>query len=106
MAQSSPKIIYGGGSLWTASVEETRNVLKVLEELDINTIDTAESYGKSEENLGQAYAASRFTIDTKVSVAMGGSELMTKDVVLNHARESLRRLNTDTVSFPSSKSTV
>lgn len=97
MAIHGPKIIYGAVTFWGASAEETETILKLLEKLGVRDIDCAEGYGKAEENLGKTNAVSRFNVDTKVSAAMG-PDFMTKEVVLDHAKESLQKLGTRTVS--------
>ena len=99
MTYPQPKIIYGSAvSLWSIDAEETESHLKLLEELGIEDIDCSENYGNAEENLGKTNAVARFSIDTKCSVAMG-PHLMTKDAVLNHAKESLWKLGTNCVSI-------
>lgn len=98
MAHPHPKIIFGAAvTLWGIDAEETETHLKLLEELGVKDIDCAEGYGKAEENLGKTNATLRFNVDTKCSVAMG-PDFMTKDVVLDHAKESLRKLGTKSVS--------
>jgi aflatoxin B1 aldehyde reductase len=97
MAHPQPNIIFGAAViLATIDAKETETHLKLLEELGIKDIDCAEGYGKAEDNLGKTNAAMRFNIDTKCSVAMG-PDFMTKDAVLSHAKESLRKLGTKSV---------
>jgi aflatoxin B1 aldehyde reductase len=94
-----PSIVFGGG-IFTApylhSLEEVQEYLDVLEELGIKTIDTAKLYGNSEVFLGEAKAASRFTIDTKHPAFMNDKP-STKDVVIASGKESLKRLGTSQV---------
>lgn len=97
MAIPHPKIIFGSVTFWGTNAEETETHLKLLEELGVKDIDCAEGYGKAEENLGKTNAVSRFNVDTKCSAAMG-PDFMTKDVVLDHAKESLRKLGAKSVS--------
>ncbi|KAF2177772.1 aldehyde reductase [Zopfia rhizophila CBS 207.26] len=96
MALAHPKIIFGAVTFWGTNAEETETHLKLLEELGVKDIDCAEGYGKAEENLGKTNAVSRFNVDTKCSVAMG-PDFMTKDVVLDHAKDSLRKLGAKSV---------
>ncbi|KAH7383967.1 putative aldehyde reductase [Pyrenochaeta sp. MPI-SDFR-AT-0127] len=97
MTQSHPKIIFGSAvTLWNVDAKETETHLTLLEELGIKDIDCAEQYGNAEENLGKTNASLRFNVDTKCSVAMG-PDLMTKDMVLDHAKESLRKLGVKSI---------
>ncbi|KAI4599612.1 Aflatoxin B1 aldehyde reductase member 2 [Pestalotiopsis sp. 9143b] len=103
MLKEPGKVIFGGvvfdrtnGSFGT--VEEIRTVLKALEDEGINTIDTAQVYGESEDLLGQVGAASSFVIDTK---HCGGHipGQSGKDVIVARARESLKKLRADHVNI-------
>ena len=97
MSANGIKIVFGGWIFHTGSVDETTEWLKILSEVGIKIIDTAQLYGASEEVLGKTGAASRFTIDTK---ALGGfgPELTTKDAVIKAGNDSLAKLKTDAVS--------
>lgn len=98
MPPKSPELIYGAAALWTATDQETSATLDLLEELGIGKVDSAEMYGSSEELLGRAHAAVRFDVSTKLSTAMAGAEQATPDVIVRHAQESLRKLQTKAVS--------
>jgi aryl-alcohol dehydrogenase-like predicted oxidoreductase len=92
------KIVFGGAAFISGhTVADVEEWLKTLEELGIDTIDTAEGYGASELLLGQAGAAARFTIDTKVASGFGDTPA-TKEVVIKAGEASLQKLKTDTVS--------
>ena len=96
MAANGIKIAFGGAAWLSTPVDEVKEWLKVIEEVGIDTIDTAALYGGSEETMGHAGAASKFTIDTKTP---GGftPELSTKDVITKHCKESLQKLNANSL---------
>jgi aflatoxin B1 aldehyde reductase len=101
MASHEPKIIFGGGAFYQrAALNPTETVSKFLndiEELKIGNIDTAAFYGDSEELLGLTNATTRFIIDTKFPAGLTPTT-STKEGIVKSAAESLRRLNTKTVS--------
>lgn len=96
MSAANIKIVFGGGSVLGGPVDQMSAWLDVLEELGIQNIDSAAVYGDSETLLGQAHAASRFTVDTKSLGGLGPE--CTKDVVIAQCKESLEKLQTDSVS--------
>lgn len=96
MSANGIKIAFGGAAWLSSSVEEVSDWLKVLEEARIELIDTAQLYGASEETMGKAGAASRFTIDTKMPGGFS-DKLCTKEVMIEAGKASLKRLNTDSV---------
>lgn len=94
------KVVFGGAGISEgrpfSSVEDVKEVLTVLKENGVDTVDTAQLYGTSEELLGKASAAESFTIDTKATggfVAGSG----TKDGITTGVKESLRKLGTKKV---------
>lgn len=96
MAANGIPIIFGGGTFWTSTVDETAAWLKALERHSISAIDTAESYGGSEAALGETNAASEFTIDTKFSGGLGPTPA-TAEAVVAAGKESLEKLKTEQV---------
>lgn len=90
------QIIFGGAAFLHSTPEEVAEWLKVLEELDFKVIDTAQAYGASEESLGKAGAAKKFTIDSKQLGAWG--PVATKDVMIQAGEDSLKKLQAETVS--------
>lgn len=98
MATNGLRILFGGGAFFASDVEDANRWLSALEEAGINTIDSAESYGKSEQALGEAGAASRFTIDTKFTAGFGSTPA-TKDNVIAAGTESLKKLKTKGVDI-------
>ncbi|TLS25154.1 hypothetical protein PpBr36_07937 [Pyricularia pennisetigena] len=95
-APSAPKLIFGSNPFFEGDVAVIKQWLETLREFGIKTIDTAQFYGESEAGLGQAHAAADFTIDTKLScMAMG--EPASKANVIKYGRESLKKLQTDSV---------
>lgn len=103
MAGINIKIVFGGGifdSQVGYNADLTADILNVLEKEGVKYIDTAATYGESEEWMGQAHAASRFIIDTKYP---GGQKMnpTTKEDVIQVAEESLRKPKADSVSIRS-----
>ncbi|KAF2678705.1 putative oxidoreductase [Lentithecium fluviatile CBS 122367] len=96
MSANGIKIAFGGASWLFNPVEEVTEWLKILEENGIEIIDTAQLYGASEETMGKAGAASRFTVDTKMPGGFS-DQLCTKDVMIDACKTSLKKLNTDSV---------
>jgi aflatoxin B1 aldehyde reductase len=97
MSANGIKIAFGGAAWLFTPVDEVTDWLAFLKKSGIELIDTAQVYGSSEETMGKAGAASSFTIDTK---APGGlnEEPCTKDVIIDAGKQSLKKLNTDSVS--------
>ncbi|KAJ4287124.1 hypothetical protein N0V88_007746 [Collariella sp. IMI 366227] len=89
------QIIFGGAAFLHSTPDEVAEWLKVLEELDFKIIDTAQAYGASEESLGKAGAAKKFTIDSKQLGAWG--PVATKDVMIQAGEDSLQKLQADTL---------
>ncbi|KAK9415681.1 putative Aldehyde reductase [Seiridium unicorne] len=75
------KLVIGCSPFFAADRDSHEKWLDVLQEVGIDTIDAAQSYGETEANLGKLNASSRFTIDTKVSTSLGDGPPTTKDVV-------------------------
>lgn len=98
MDTNGVKLVFGGAAFMgdTADLDSVIQFLNTLDELNITTIDTAEGYGPSEELLGKAGAASRFTIDTKQSSGFQGPP-STKEVIVESGKTSLKKLQTDSV---------
>lgn len=78
------------------NLDSIRELLDMLQEEGIESIDTARSYLDSEELLGQVSAASSFAIDTK---ALGGinEQPSTKERIMEDAAKSTKLLQTDQV---------
>lgn len=94
------KIVFGGGSFMSvmASAEQIQNSLAILKQSGVDKIDTGFTYGDSEACLGRAHASSAFAIDTKNPGGLSPDpSVSTKDGVLEIARQSLARLQTDQV---------
>ncbi|KAB8228854.1 NADP-dependent oxidoreductase domain-containing protein [Aspergillus alliaceus] len=102
MASPRVQLIFGGASLGPSmetefvSLEETKNALSLLESGGVKTIDTARVYPSSEEWLGQAGAAARFSINTKYPGGFA-PEASSREDVIKSADESFRLLKTDQV---------
>jgi len=95
------KRVFGGAQLRAGgsydSIEALEEMMAVLKENDVSTIDTAQLYGESEEKLGSVKAGEQFTIDTKATggfVAGSG----TKEGIIGRAKESLEKLKVKQVS--------
>ncbi|KIL88411.1 hypothetical protein FAVG1_08491 [Fusarium avenaceum] len=98
MASNGLNIIMGGAVFAWSSVDVVKKWLDLVEKLGIKSIDTAQLYGHSEELLGKARAASRFTIDTKIPGALA-PDLTTEDYIVASCKESLKKLGTDKVDI-------
>lgn len=98
MTTNGLRILFGGGAFFSSDAEDTNRWLSALEEAGLTNIDSAESYGKSEQVLGEAGAASRFTIDTKMSAGFGDKPA-NKDNIIAAGTESLKKLKTDSVRY-------
>jgi len=106
MAANGLKLVFGGAAfIKDVTLEGVTEWLKTLEDLNITVIDTAQGYGASEELLGQAGAASRFTIDTKQSSGFGGPP-STKEFIVSSGKTSLEKLQTESVRAPHRLSTT
>jgi aryl-alcohol dehydrogenase-like predicted oxidoreductase len=90
----STRAIFGAAALWDCSQEVADRTLDVLLEYGVNHIDTAASYGKSEDLLGPWMKAhrNRFFLATKTGER-------TKQKAWDEFRRSLDRLNTDHVDL-------
>lgn len=100
MTKHQIRIIYGGifpkVRGWTP--EKVKEALDFLETEGIRVIDTAACYLESEELLGVTDAATRFTIDTKVSGGLSES-MSTTESVIQSCENSLTRLRTTSVGL-------
>lgn len=69
----------------------------------VRKIDTAQSYGNSEETLGKVEAGKTFTIDTKwspPSFTEAVGPWATRDNIVHSAEESIRKLGVEKVYRP------
>jgi aflatoxin B1 aldehyde reductase len=102
------KIIYGAGSLSHAFVKvppgfETfhdyaAGVLDALKKEKIDTLDTAEIYPGSEEEIAYHQGADKFIIDTKIRGGFGESR--NGDEIIAAGKARLEALKTKQVSDP------
>lgn len=96
------KTVFGGATIQKSrafgNAEILQEVLQVLKDNQVTTIDTAEIYGDSETVIGEVKAGSSFTIDTK---AAGGFRAgsPTKDGIVEGAKESLKKIGVDKASI-------
>jgi len=72
-----------------------KQALEVLEKEGISTLDTAEIYPGSEEEIGYHGAADRFVIDTKLPGGFGDARR--KDAIIAGGKASLEKLRTKQV---------
>ncbi|PGH21420.1 hypothetical protein AJ80_03211 [Polytolypa hystricis UAMH7299] len=103
MVNNGVKIVFGGASLTSSSasfgtVEKVKEVLDILKQGGVKAIDTAQTYGDSEEMLGEAKAASRFDIDTKDPGGFSGDSATAQKVV-ERGNESFTKLKADSVNI-------
>ncbi|KAK4129811.1 aflatoxin B1 aldehyde reductase member 3 [Parathielavia appendiculata] len=96
MSANQIKIVFGSASFVAATEAVVKAWLPAIEEVGIKNINTAQCYGLSEELLGKAGAASKFTIDTKQDGGFG-QKPATKDHVIQSGEQSLQKLKTDAV---------
>jgi aflatoxin B1 aldehyde reductase len=106
------KIVFGAGGLSSTFVGEVpgggsfhefaKELLAILEKEKISTLDTAEIYPGSEEEIGYQGAADRFIIDTKLPGAFRDSRQ--KDEIIAGGQASLERLKTKQVCSATSES--
>ncbi|KAF2668716.1 aldehyde reductase [Microthyrium microscopicum] len=98
------KIIYGGGGLssilaapegYDSFHDYSKAILAILEKEGISTLDTAEIYPGSEEEIAYNKATERFTVDTKLPGGFGESR--TKDQIIAGGKGNLERLQTKQV---------
>ncbi|KAJ3190413.1 hypothetical protein HDU85_000709 [Gaertneriomyces sp. JEL0708] len=96
------KIIFGagtftGGEGFVQTVEDVNQWLKLVEELGIKDIDTAQIYGQSEKFLGDAHATERFIVDTKCGAGFLQDTPASKEFIIKSGQESLQKLQTKRV---------
>ncbi|MDP3179899.1 MAG: aldo/keto reductase [Spirochaetaceae bacterium] len=91
---SSSRLLFGAAALWNASAAEADRALGLLLDAGVNHIDTAASYGRSEEALGPALRGRResFFLATK-------TDKRTKAEALAQLEASLRLLGVDHVDL-------
>jgi aflatoxin B1 aldehyde reductase len=104
-ASNGVKLIYGAAGLSASIVGDrsgsdfhvfVKDILTALKKERIGTLDTAEIYPGSEEEIGYHGAASEFTIDTKIPG--GWQSGRTKEKIIEGVRASLEKLKTKKVS--------
>lgn len=90
----SSATIFGGYALNTASKEQANYVLDVLREYGVNHIDTAPSYGTSEELIGEWMKSHQkdFFLGTKI-------DKRTYEKAKRQIRSSLKRLHVDQIDL-------
>ena len=100
MANKGAKIVFGGAGFglegYFAEPKLIEEVLNLLEEDGVRIIDSACSYGKSEETLGEFGAPSRFIIDTKFAGGLVPNDA-TIEAVVSSGKSSLEKLKTTSV---------
>jgi aflatoxin B1 aldehyde reductase len=93
MSKSGIKTVFGGASVGQSfkTIEDCHAVFKLLKAHHVDTIDTAQLYGSSEQILGEANAGEQFTIDTKTP---GGffPDTNSKDLIIKNGHESPKKL--------------
>ncbi|KAF7159598.1 hypothetical protein CNMCM6106_006914 [Aspergillus hiratsukae] len=102
MSSRLVQLLFGGASFGPSmssefgSLEATKHALDLLGASGVNSIDTARIYPDSEEYLGQAGAAARFSIDTKYPGGFAPTA-SSKEGVIASIEESLKALKTEQV---------
>ncbi len=100
MSGQGIKVVFGGAMVNKDRAFKDEHALRelfaVLKKEGVNTIDTAQLYGDSEEMLGNAGAPKEFIIDTKAKGGFApGSP--TKENIIKDANESMKKLGTEQV---------
>jgi aflatoxin B1 aldehyde reductase len=98
------KLIWGGGSVIDEvaypTLESIQEVLDILHEKGIKSIDTATIYAGSEKRLGELHAGSRFAIDSKYPGGFGPEPTTSaEESYVANLDKSLSLLQTDQVSL-------
>jgi len=90
----STRILFGGAAFYNGTLTQADRVLDVLHEYGVNHIDTAASYGRSEELIGRWMGQHRgsFFLATKTG-------LRDADGARDEIRRSLDRLRVDSVDL-------
>ncbi|KAJ1543711.1 hypothetical protein HK405_009100 [Cladochytrium tenue] len=99
MAQSQAvKIVFGtGGALWNSGTTDVVTLLAILTEHGVRELDSAPSYGPSEELIGQRGVVDRgFVVHTKHPGA-GAPERSSRQSILDVAATSFRLLGVNQV---------
>ncbi|KAI5193571.1 hypothetical protein AUEXF2481DRAFT_31281 [Aureobasidium subglaciale EXF-2481] len=94
MPGSGIKTIFGGAGVGRGAfqtVEDCHEVFKTLKAYGVETIDTAQLYGASEQVLGEAKAGEQFIVDTKTPGGFN-PQANTKDAILENGHESSKKL--------------
>ena len=93
----------GAIQIGDANLSETvaQEVLNTALELGINLIDTAPSYGLSEQRIGQYLSGSRdqFILSTKLGYGVNGIEDWTGTCITAGVEQALRKLKTDRIDI-------
>jgi aryl-alcohol dehydrogenase-like predicted oxidoreductase len=92
MSSSSLIISFGTAGFGAKTPEDIEKHYEVLEKHNVKNLDSAQLYEGSEEALGKTKAGERFIIDTKWVGGFKGPGSMTKDYVINSAKESIQKL--------------
>jgi aryl-alcohol dehydrogenase-like predicted oxidoreductase len=89
-------LVVGGVSLSRLTVQEVRNLLLASESLGVCEIDTAPSYGSSQEKIGRSGLNSNWKINTKV---LGPSyQAIDRREVRESVENSLRELRIESIN--------
>ncbi|KAJ3032318.1 hypothetical protein HDV00_007693 [Rhizophlyctis rosea] len=92
------EIVFGAAAFWEANqIDYAKEILPVLERLNIKRLDTARIYNESENILGQLKASEKFIIDTKVPGF--APKTQTKEAVYAAQKKSFELLKVDQVDI-------
>jgi hypothetical protein len=102
MASEPVKIVMGAAGFGNRDPylkeDDIKEFFATLKAHNIDTIDTAQLYGKSEEKLGEANAGADFTFDTKW-IGGFGPEGTVEDLIIGKGKESIEKLKVKQVSL-------
>lgn len=89
-------LVLGGVALATMSSLKLERLLGAATLLGINEIDTAPSYGLSEENIGRCVKKSEWKINTKIGKPNGGCP--DRQEIIQSVNNSLKSLRIETIN--------
>jgi aflatoxin B1 aldehyde reductase len=102
MAPGPVKIVMGAAGFGNrdpyTKEEDIKEFFATLKAHGIDTIDTAQLYGKSEEKLGEANAGADFILDTKWAGGFG-PEGSVEELIIKKGKESIEKLKVKQVSL-------
>lgn len=101
MAPEPLRIVFGAAGFGNRDPylkdEDIKELFSTLKSHNIDTIDTAQLYGNSEQRLGETNAGAEFAFDTKWKGGFG-PDGTAEDLIIGKAKESMEKLKVKQVS--------